>query len=101
MLGCGLNLVSPPVMQKDLCSLHLSYPALSDFVTSTSDYLTPSLEHNNFDRCLSSCQEGECLITDMGQKALVVENGTSVGWVYVIKETGDIEQQEGSHVFHG
>jgi hypothetical protein len=30
-----------------------------------------------------------------------VENGTSVGWVYVIKETGDIEQQEGSHVFHG
>jgi len=46
-LGCGLDLVLPPVVQKDLCSLHLSYPALSDFVTSTLDHLVPSLEHNN------------------------------------------------------
>jgi hypothetical protein len=33
-------------VQKDLCSLHISYPALSDFVTSTSDYLVPCLECN-------------------------------------------------------
>jgi len=92
MLGCGLDLVSPNVMQQTsvLCkylylihaprhclkpgrtcdyisqlstqlgALHChivnlyslqTFPslvsALSDFVTSTSDYLAPSLEHNN------------------------------------------------------
>ena len=36
-----------PIAQKDLCFLHLSCLALSDFVTSTSDYLTPSLECNS------------------------------------------------------
>jgi len=49
MLGCGLDLVSPLVTQKDLCFLHLPISALSDSVTSTSDYLVPSLEHNILD----------------------------------------------------
>jgi len=33
-------------VQKDLYSLPLSYPTLSDFVISMPNYLAPSLEHN-------------------------------------------------------
>jgi len=49
MLRCGLDLVlslsySRPLLPTNVLS---PVPALSDFAISMSDYLTPSLEHNN------------------------------------------------------
>jgi hypothetical protein len=47
MLGCGLDLVLPLSCRRTSVPCTLPTPALSDFVTSTSDYLAPSLERNN------------------------------------------------------
>ena len=46
MLGCGLDLVSPLLRRRTSVPCTFPIPALSDFITSTSDYLAPSLEHN-------------------------------------------------------
>jgi hypothetical protein len=46
MLGCGLDLVSPSSCRRTSVSYTLPIPALSDSITSTSDYLVHSLERN-------------------------------------------------------